>query len=925
MHQPGGLSLLTQADSYLWALATTQDNLEGRTPPGPDQIIAAIPVPTGRSDTTVTYLYGSEGTGTLGMVRLADQYAAHFQNQPAVQTYVTGFVPAQIAQGDYLNARLGLFELASLVLILLVVALAFRSLLAPLVVVGIAAIGYLVYLPVLTLVAAAAGFEVPGQLEPVLLALLLGVVTDYCVLFFHTFRDELDTGRDNMSAARSAIRRNASIIAVAGLTVAGGTIALLAAPFGIFRALGPALALTVLIGLVLCLTLTPAVMTILGWRLFTVVPVRGSRRATTPDAEHSLPAELERRESRLVNRLTKRGPALVATALVVVVLGLATVPLTQARFDLSFAAGLPDEDSVAEGAQLLQEVGLRGICGPTEVLLEQAGITDKRVDLIRMEQALTTQPGVARVLGPDDSPFTEPRGVVLSETGDAARFVVIFDSDPLAARAIDDLHTLQGNVEAIVARSGLAGAEVTITGQTIIAAEVAQLTRDEPGGGLGHRLGGGVDHPRAVPAGVGRAGRLAGLQCSQRGGRVGPDHPPVPRHPGRTRVDLLRPLRRRRPVDRAGIGLQRLRGRPHLAGGQASAAGRGAVHRRAPVIAGHHHRRVDPGRDVRPGGHHSAVDIPANRLRHDRRTPAGHPRHPAHPDPGRADAARTVRGLARQAHPHPDPGGTRRSSGAGGSPVSDSSTPRSGRRGWRTALEALLVTAGLVLLLWGADALSRVGAETLLERNIQDVTGVVERPEVEIDGVFFLPQVLRGAYQEVQVSVVGIRSGPLQVERVESRMHDVRVPFKDVVLRDIRRVGIGRSIDQINLRFQDLNSYFEATGREVRLARTDDGQVQMRGFFSVLGQTVQATAEVDLTVDGSQLRVTPRRIDTAGAPLSPARRLFLEQRLTFTVPLGTLPFGRELTGLVIVENGLRLTAEGKPSSCVREVAQARCN
>ena len=43
VHQPGGLSLLTRADSYLWALATTQDNLEGRTPPGPDQVIAAIP------------------------------------------------------------------------------------------------------------------------------------------------------------------------------------------------------------------------------------------------------------------------------------------------------------------------------------------------------------------------------------------------------------------------------------------------------------------------------------------------------------------------------------------------------------------------------------------------------------------------------------------------------------------------------------------------------------------------------------------------------------------------------------------------------------------------------------------------------------------------------------------------------------------
>ena len=188
-----------------------------------------------------------------------------------------------------------------------------------------------------------------------------------------------------------------------------------------------------------------------------------------------------------------------------------------------------------------------------------------------------------------------------------------------------------------------------------------------------------------------------------------------------------------------------------------------------------------------------------------------------------------------------------------------------GRRPWRTAVEALLVTAALVLLLWGANALSRIGAETLLERNIADVTGVVARPRVDLEGQVFLPQALRGAYQEVQVSVVGIRSGPLRIQRVDARLYDVRVPFRDVVLRDIRRVGIGRSDDVISLRFQDLNSYFEITGREVRLARTDDGQVQMHGFFSVLNQTVEATADVELSVDGSQLR-SPRAGSTRRVP-----------------------------------------------------------
>ena len=55
-------------------------------------------MPTGRADTTVTYLYTTEGTGLRNTVRLASEYAAHFKNQPAVESYVTGFVPAQIAQ-----------------------------------------------------------------------------------------------------------------------------------------------------------------------------------------------------------------------------------------------------------------------------------------------------------------------------------------------------------------------------------------------------------------------------------------------------------------------------------------------------------------------------------------------------------------------------------------------------------------------------------------------------------------------------------------------------------------------------------------------------------------------------------------------------------------------------------------------------------
>jgi RND superfamily putative drug exporter len=471
VHQADGLTLLTRADSVLWALATTQDTLQAGTPPKPGTIAAAIPVPTGRTDVTVTYLYVAPGTGLRDEVQLADRYAAHFKNQPGVSAYVTGFVPAQLAQIDYIDSRLRLFEIASVVLIMGVVALAFRSLLAPVVVVGVAAVGYVVYFPLLSSLAGVLGFTVPGQLEPVLVALLLGVVTDYCVLFFSAFRDELRGGIERKEAARAALRVNAPIIAVAGLTVAGGTIALLAAPFHIFRGLGPALALAVLVGLAVCLTLAPAVMTIAGWRLFTVLPVRGSQ------SRNGFLRAVPARRYRGLKLLTYRGSALLAVIIVGCGLALAASPLIHARLDLSFVAGLPRDDSIAEGADLLAAAGLSGISAPTEVLVEEPGVVTEGPALAQLQVALAQQPGVARVIGPADLPTKQPRGVLLSDSGNAARYLVIYDSDPLGAQAIGYVRQLESNLPALVTQSGLSDAEVSIAGQTLFASTVAQLTR----------------------------------------------------------------------------------------------------------------------------------------------------------------------------------------------------------------------------------------------------------------------------------------------------------------------------------------------------------------------------------------------------------------------------------------------------------------
>jgi hypothetical protein len=226
----------------------------------------------------------------------------------------------------------------------------------------------------------------------------------------------------------------------------------------------------------------------------------------------------------------------------------------------------------------------------------------------------------------------------------------------------------------------------------------------------------------------------------------------------------------------------------------------------------------------------------------------------------------------------------------------------------------LLQTTGVIvvvaLLLWGADTLARIGAQTLLARNIQDATGVEVLPEVDVRGVFFLPQVIRGAYSDVQVTTQGVTGGPLRIDRVESRLSDVRVPFHDVLVRDVRRVGIGRSVENLDLTYEDLNAYFAATGRRLTLAPGGDSTVRLSGSVDVLNQRVPVSADATLSVEDDVLRISPQSFDTGSGSLDAAGRLLLGKRLTLLVPLGTLPFGHHLTGVTADPEGVHLTAEG---------------
>ena len=469
VHDPGGLSLLTQADVALWALSFVQASEEGRTPPGAGQIVGAVPVPAVTPQTAVTYLYTSPGTSPEVTVALARGYAAHFANQAPVQTWVTGVLPGQLAQRSYLYSRLDFVEFATLAVVAVVVAFVFRSFSAPLAVFAVAGLGYLVALRLLRVLTDRLGFPFPDDLQPLLAALLIGVVTDYSVLFLFACRDHLVQGAHRHVAAARAAVSEGPIVTVAGLTVAGGTAALLAANFPVFRAFGPAMALTVLVGLAVSVTLVPALMAILGRWLF--LPWDPARWA----------AKLRRRTARrtglLMRIVVNRAGAAVAALLAAGILVVAAAPIVNMRLDASFTGPLPTEDAVREGVDLLDASGVGGVIAPTEILLEEVDIASQRDALAAMQMAIAGEPGVARVLGPAQNPLPEEFGVVLSRDGTAARYIVVFAGDPLGGETIEDFETLTTALPTLAADAGLPDVTISVTGQTAIAAELAAITR----------------------------------------------------------------------------------------------------------------------------------------------------------------------------------------------------------------------------------------------------------------------------------------------------------------------------------------------------------------------------------------------------------------------------------------------------------------
>ncbi len=129
------------------------------------------------------------------------------------------------------------------------------------------------------------GITITGQSGGIMTVLVLGAGTDYALLLVSRYREELRRHERPYDAMRAALRGCGPAVLASSGTVAAGLLCLLAADLNSSSGMGPVGMVGVLAALVAMTTLLPAVLVLLGRRVFwPLIPAYGSM----PKARRSL-------------------------------------------------------------------------------------------------------------------------------------------------------------------------------------------------------------------------------------------------------------------------------------------------------------------------------------------------------------------------------------------------------------------------------------------------------------------------------------------------------------------------------------------------------------------------------------------------------------------------------------------------------------
>jgi putative drug exporter of the RND superfamily len=385
--------------------------------------------------------------------------------------HVTGILPAEVHEGGLVDDALPLIEGATVVLIALLVGVRFRALGAPLLTLAAVGTGYTMAQQAVSHAAQRAGLEQPSLLRPLLVALVLGIVTDYVVFYLANAHTKVLQGSSRLEAAERATAETTPIVIAGGAILTASLLALRVARAQVLQELGPALALAVVAGVLVAVTLVPACLAIFGRALYWPRP---------PEPADADPEQAPVPGRNFLGRLiAHRSAALVVGLVCAAGLAFAAWEVHDTRLGVTTISGLPASAQERIGAEDAGRGFAPGMLAPAQVIVARPGIAADTGELARLQGELRRQPGVAAVVGPADTPFLRGRGVLTSTSGGAARFLVAYRTDPYGATALDQLGALRARLPDLAAQAGLGRPRTALAGDGPVAHDtVAAMRKD---------------------------------------------------------------------------------------------------------------------------------------------------------------------------------------------------------------------------------------------------------------------------------------------------------------------------------------------------------------------------------------------------------------------------------------------------------------
>lgn len=369
------------------------------------------------------------------------------KEQPSnLETYFTG--PAGIAADTYemFSKADVVLVLCTVVLIFVILIVIYRSPLLSFIPLIGAGITYAVVDRLLGLMGKADWFAIDGQSLSIMMILLFAVITDYSLLLFSRFREELEKGLHVNEAMKNALNFVKEPIVFSGGTVFLSMLTLFFAVYESYRAFAPIFAIAVAFILVAGLTLMPALFAIAGEKSFW--PFNPRKRAI----KH---ADKEKFWHKFGRFITEK--PWIAMTPIIIVLVLFALMIRHVNYSFNLLDSFPKEMSSIQGYNVLNDAFSAGEIAPSTVIVKaKEDLATKQITTL--VEKLNDQKSVnkAEIQG---NPYAENHQNVV-------KINLVLNHNPYTEKAFDDIEKLRKDSQQILSDSHIDDAKMLIAGET---------------------------------------------------------------------------------------------------------------------------------------------------------------------------------------------------------------------------------------------------------------------------------------------------------------------------------------------------------------------------------------------------------------------------------------------------------------------------